>query len=153
MSNPRRMPVPPQPQGQVVATFTEYDAAVAYVENLIEKDFPPGAIAIVGNELRSVERVRSRLSYATVALRGAVNGAWLGFLFGIVLAPNMLTSVQGTVTMALFGCGVGMLFNVIRFAMAKRKRAFISTAQFIAKEYQVQVPSELAAQAMQTSGN
>ena len=153
MSNPRRMPVPPQPQGQVVATFSEYDSAVAYVENLIEKDFPPGAIAIVGNELRSVERVRGRLSYATVAARGAINGAWLGFLMGIVFMPNMLTSVQGTITMALFGCGIGILFNVIRFSMARRKRAFVSTAQFVAKEYQVQVPSELAAQAMQASGN
>lgn len=147
------MPVPPPPQGEVVATFTEYDAAVAYVENLIEKDFPAGAIAIVGNELRSVERVRGRLSYATVALRGAVNGAWLGFLLGIVVAPNMLTSVQGTMTMALLGCGIGMLVNVIRFSLAKRKRGFVSVAQFIAKEYQVQVPGDLVAQAHQISGN
>ena len=147
------MPVPPPPQGEVVATFTEYDGAVAYVENLIEKDFPVGAIAIVGNDLRSVERVRGRLSYATVALRGAVNGAWLGFLIGIIFAPDMLTSVQGTITMALFGCGAGILLNVIRFSLVRRKRAFISVAQFVAKSYQVQVPADLVAKAHEISGN
>ncbi len=146
------MPVPPPPAGEVIASFTEYDSAVAFVENLIAKDFPPGAIAIVGNDLRSVERVRGRISYSSVAIRGAVNGAWLGFIIGFLFFPTMLTSVQGTATMALVGCGVGILLNVIRYSLARKKRGFVSVAQFVAKQYQVQVSGDLVGQANQISG-
>ena len=135
-----------------MATFNTYDAAVAFVDNLVAKEFPPAAIAIVGTELRSVERVRARVNYSTVALRGAVNGAWLGFIIGFLFAPNMLTSVEGTLTMALIGCGVGILLNVLRFSLARRKRGFASVAQFVAKEYQVQIQGDLVGKAKQLSG-
>lgn len=136
----------------MVASFTEYEQAVAFVENLVGKEFPPAAIAIVGNDLRSVERIRGRLTYASVALRGAMNGAWFGFILGLLFIPNMLTNGQELVTMLLIGGGIGMLFNVVRYSMAARKRGFISVGQIVAKEYQVQVQGDLAAQARQISG-
>jgi hypothetical protein len=153
VSNPFRTTTPPPPPGEVVATFLTYDEAVAYVDNLIEKEFPPTAIAIVGTELRSVERVRTRVNYSTVALRGALTGAWLGFIIGFVFVPTMLTSVEGTLTMALVGSGVGILLNVLRFSLARRKRGFASVAQFVAKEYQVQIQGDLVGKAKQLSGN
>jgi len=152
VSNPFRMPGQPPAQGEVVATFNEYDQAVAFVENLVTKDFPPAAIAIVGNDLRSVERIRGRLSYATVALRGAMNGAWFGFILGLVFLPKVLTDGQELMMVLLIGGGIGMLLNVGRFSMVARKRGFISVAQFVAKEYQVQVQGDLAGQARQISG-
>ena len=137
----------------MVATFPTYDEAVAYVDNLIETEFPPTAIAIVGTDLRSVERVRTRVNYSTVALRGALTGAWLGFIIGFVFVPTMLTSVEGTLTMALVGSGVGILLNILRFSLARKKRGFASVAQFIAKEYQVQIQGDLVGKAKQLSGN
>ena len=152
MSNPLRFNVPPPPAGEVVATFNNYESAVAFVENLVAKEFPPTAIAIVGNELRSVERVRGRLSYSTVAVRGIMNGSWLGFVFGLFFTSNILSSVQTMLNWVLVGAGVGILVNVIRFAMARRKRGFISVAQVVAKEYQVQVQGDLVAKAKELSG-
>lgn len=153
VSNPFRSSTPPPPPGEVVATFPTYDEAVAYVDNLIEKEFPPTAIAIVGTDLRSVERVRTRVNYSTVALRGALTGAWLGFIIGFVFVPTMLTSVEGTLTMALVGSGVGILLNILRFSLARRKRGFASVAQFVAKEYQIQIQGDLVGKAKQLSGN
>lgn len=139
----------------MVADFTDYQAAVAFVENLIAHNFPAGAVAIVGSDLRTVERVRAKLSYAKVALGGATTGAWLGLIIGLIFGPGVaetsnadqLTSVESAFSAVLIGAGIGMLFNVIRFALARTKRGFISASSVVASKYQVQVPGDLAEQA------
>ena len=143
----------PMTQGEVVATFTEYRDAVSYVEKLLTADFPPGSIAIVGNNLRSVERVRGRISNAKVAISGATSGMTVGLIVGL-LSPVSTTSanVVAVTTAALaqpmlIGAGVGMLFNIVRFALSKNKRSFASVSMAVAKEYEVQVPGNLVEQA------
>ncbi len=139
----------------MVADFTDYQAAVAFVENLIAHNFPAGAVAIVGSDLRTVERVRAKLSYAKVALGGATTGAWLGLIIGLIFGPGVadtsnadqLTGVESAFSAVLIGAGIGMLFNVIRFALARTKRGFISASSVVASKYQVQVPGDLAEQA------
>jgi hypothetical protein len=143
------------PQGEVVADFSDYQAAVAFVENLIAHNFPAGSVAIVGSDLRTVERVRAKLSYAKVALGGATTGAWLGLIIGLIFGPGVaepanadqLTSVESAFSAVLIGAGIGMLFNVIRFSLARNKRGFISASSVVASKYQVQVPGDLAEQA------
>jgi hypothetical protein len=139
------------PQGQVVAEFKQYDEAVNFVENLIKNDFPSGLIAIVGSDLRSVERVRGKLNYGRVAISGLTTGAWIGLIVGIVFGgasgagdPTQVSSVQSVWSSALIGAGIGMLINVIRFSLAKRKRGFISQSSMVASKYQIQVPTNLA---------
>ena len=143
----------PMTQGEVVATFTEYRDAVSYVEKLLTADFPTGSIAIVGNNLRSVERVRGRISNAKVAISGATSGMTVGLIVGL-LSPVSTTSanVVAVTTAALaqpmlIGAGVGMLFNIVRFALSKNKRSFASVSMAVAKEYEVQVPGNLVEQA------
>ncbi len=140
-------------QGEVVATFGEYLDAVHYVERLLASDFPPNAIAIVGNNLKSVERVRGRLSTARVALGGASTGLTVGLIFGLITTPAVsATDALAVTALALvqpmiIGAGLGMLLNVVRFSMARNKRGFISASLVMAKEYEVQVPGNLVAQA------
>ena len=143
----------PMTQGEVVATFAEYRDAVLYVEKLMTADFPPGSIAIVGNNLRSVERVRGRISNAKVAISGATSGMTVGLIVGL-LSPVSTTSANVVAVTAaalaqpmLIGAGVGMLFNIVRFSMSKNKRSFASVSMAVAKEYEVQVPGNLVAQA------
>jgi hypothetical protein len=150
----RQMP-PTVPQGQVVADFSLYPEAVAYVERMIANGFPPQAIAIVGSDLRTVERVRGQLSYGRAALNGVYNGAWLGFGFGLLFGNQLAAEaaavgqVGSPLAASIFmGAGIGMLVNVIRLALTKNKRGFISSSLVIASKYQVQVPEHLAAQAM-----
>ena len=140
----------PAPAGEVVATFTEYQEAVSFVEKLIEKEFPVGAIAIVGNGLRTVERVRGRLDYSKAAISGASMGAWIG-LFAALFADTS-GDVKVFAFYLLTFAGIGILVNIIRFALTRNKRGFISASMIVAGEYQVQVPSNLVAQANQISG-
>jgi hypothetical protein len=95
------------------------------------------------------------LSYAKVALGGATTGAWLGLIIGLIFGPGVaepatadqLTSVESAFSAVLIGAGIGMLFNVIRFSLARNKRGFISASSVVASKYQVQVPGELVEQA------
>ena len=144
---------PAIPNGEVLADFPQYAEAVAYVEKLVRNDFPAGFIAIVGSDLRSVERVRGKMSYARVAFSGAVTGAWIGLIYAFLFGPaidtaNIASDANGTLGSAIvIGAGVGMLFNVIRFSLSRSKREFVSQSSIVAAKYQVQVPSNMLSQA------
>ena len=139
----------------MVGTFDEYATAVAYVEKLVANDFPVQLIAIVGKNLRTVERVRNRINQGRVALSGAITGSWIGFLFALFMptGAGKDSATLATITASSFlqpvliGAGIGMLFNVLRFSLARNKRSFASQSTVIASEYQVQVPHDLVAQA------
>jgi len=143
------------PQGEVVGTFDDYNSAVAFVEKLIANEFPAQFIAIVGNNLRTVERVRTRIDQGRVALSGAITGSWMGLLFGVLTTGGSTGSATGLGALnlnsiapsVLIGAGLGTLFNVVRFSLAQNKRSFASQSMVIASEYQVQVPSDLVADA------
>ena len=82
----RRSPAlpPALPRGEVLATYSTYAAAQGAVDTLAKADFPVKQVAIVGSDLKSVERVTGKLTYGRVALAGAASGAWLGIFFGIL---------------------------------------------------------------------
>jgi hypothetical protein len=147
------------PQGEVVGTFDEYATAVAYVEKLVANDFPAQLIAIVGKNLRTVERVRNRINQGRVALSGAITGSWIGFLFALFMPTGSGTESAKLATITassflqpvLIGAGIGMLFNVLRFTLTKNKRSFVSQSMIIASAYQVQVPSDLVSKAQEAA--
>ena len=142
------------PQGEVVADFKLYPDALAYVDNLINNNFPAGAVAIVGSDLRTVERVRGKINYARMAVGGAMTGSWMGLAFGLIFGgsvnptdPNQFTMSESIFSAIVIGAGLGMLFNVTRYALTKNKRSFISQSTVVASKYQIQVPAALADQA------
>ncbi len=150
-----RMPAV-QEQGEVLASFGEYTEAVALVENLVEANFPMTAIAIVGKDLKTVERIRGRMNYGKVALSGATTGAFIGFVLSLFSpvpegADASSIAVSNVIQPVLIAAGIGMIFNIIRFAMSRNKRSFISSSMVMAKEYEVQVPSNLLAQAKEAA--
>jgi hypothetical protein len=144
---------PAIPNGEVLADFSQYAEAVAYVEKLVRNDFPAGFVAIVGSDLRSVERVRGKMSYARVAFSGAVTGAWIGLIYAFLFGPaidtaNIASDANGTLGSAIvIGAGVGMLFNVLRFSLSRNKREFVIQSSIVAAKYQVQVPANMLSQA------
>jgi hypothetical protein len=147
------MPATPA-QGEVLASFGEYTEAVALVEKLVESDFPITAIAIVGKDLKTVERLRGRMGNGKVALSGATTGAFIGLVIGLLSpvpqgADAAAIAVSNILQPILIAAGVGMLFGVIRYSMSKNKRSFVSSSMVLAKEYEVQVPGNLLEQAKQ----
>lgn len=147
------------PGGEVIGDFPKYQDAVSFVNHLVEHDFPAQEISIVGNQLKTVERVRGKLSYARVALTGAVTGSWLGLLIGILFGPALTVSESGEPVLVpgdlmgavLIGAGIGMLLNVVRFSLNSAKRTFLSTSAVMAESYEVVVPSALSGQARQAA--
>jgi hypothetical protein len=142
------------PQGEVIANFKQYTDALAYVDNLIKHNFPAGSVAIVGSDLRTVERIRGKVTYSRLALGGAITGSWVGLAFGLIFGvqanpvdPNTFTSSESIFSSIVIGAGFGMLFNVVRYSLSRNKRGFVSQSSVVASKYQIQVPAAMADQA------
>lgn len=146
--------VPTLPRGIAIADFESYLDAQRAVDFLSDKEFPVQYVTIVGRDLRMVERVTGRLTYARVALAGAASGAWFGLFVGLLLSLFTAgASMFETVLPALLiGAGFGMLFGVISFSFTGGKRDFTSTSQIVASRYSVLCAEEQAGRARQLLG-
>ncbi|MBF4463498.1 MULTISPECIES: general stress protein [unclassified Rathayibacter] len=135
---------PTIPRGEILATFESYEEAQAAVDVLARADFPVRQLAIIGTELKSVERVTGKLTWGRVAIAGAASGAWLGVFLGLLLiifSPS--TNVSFLVAAVLLGAGFGMLFGLASYAVNRRRRDFTSTMQVVATSYSVLVDPEV----------
>jgi len=139
--------------GQVVASFPTYEAAQKAVSTLIAADIPARDIAIVGQGLRSIERITGRLGYASAARTGAINGVLLGLLFAAILvlgSPSV--PIQAFVGVLFVGVAIGMLMSIIAFALVRRRRDFASVMQVLADRYEVSVADASVQRARQVLG-
>jgi hypothetical protein len=156
MTDPKSTPAPRQqdllrvPTGEVLGTYDTYPEAQAIVDHLAKADFPVGQVSIVGNDLKSVERVTRKLSWSRAALEGALSGAWFGLFLGLLfsfITPALTTGLF--VAAILIGAAFGLFFRLVTYAIGRRNRDFDSTKQVLASNYQVLVPSESIARAQQ----
>ena len=139
--------------GQVVASFPTYEAAQKAVSTLIAADIPARDIAIVGQGLRSIERITGRLGYASAARTGAINGVLLGLLFSAILVLGSPTvPIQAFVGVLFVGVAIGMLMSIIAFAFVRRRRDFASVMQVLADRYEVSVADGSVQRARQVLG-
>ena len=157
----RRPQVQPSlPQGDVLGTYETYLEAQNVVDRLSKAEFEVKKLAIVGNDLKTVERVTGKLTYGRTAATGAASGAWFGLFFGILLFLFSTTPQIGfVVAAALIGAGFGMLFGIVTYSLGRRRRDFTSTHQVLASNYQIVIDPELTVKAQQvldrpdTAGN
>ncbi|MET0813523.1 MAG: general stress protein [Microbacterium sp.] len=148
-----RFPQGPDDVGQTVAEFPSYEKAQKAVSTLIAADVPARDIAIVGQGLRSVERVTGRLGYATAARSGAINGVLLGLLFSAILvigSPSV--PIQAFVGVLFVGIALGMLLSIITYSFVRRRRDFASVTQVVADRYEVTVAASSVHRARQVLG-
>ncbi len=139
--------------GQAVASLPTYEAAQKAVSTLIAADIPARDIAIVGQGLRSVERVTGRLGYATAARSGAINGVLLGLLFSAILVigtPSV--PIQAFVGVLFVGIAIGMLLSIVTYSFVRRRRDFASVMQVVADHYEVTVATGSVQRARQVLG-
>ena len=137
------------PKGDVLGTYDTYPEAQAIVDHLAKADFPVAQVSILGNDLKSVERVTRKLTWGRAALEGALSGAWFGLFLGFLftfIAPFTWTVLLAAI---LIGAAFGLLFRLVSYAINRRSRDFDSTKQVLASNYQILVPSDLTAQAKQ----
>ncbi len=139
--------------GQTVASFPTYEAAQKAVSRLIAGEVPARDIAIVGQGLRSVEKVTGKLGYATAARAGATNGVLLGLLFSAILvigSPSV--PIQAFVGVIFVGIALGMLLSIVTYSFVRRRRDFASVMQVVADHYELMIAASSVQRARQVLG-
>jgi hypothetical protein len=136
---------------QSLGIFDRYEDAQRAVDYLSDHEFPVENCMIVGTELRQVERVTGRLTYARAALAGAASGAWMGLFVGILLSlfSNGNNAVAAVVTGILFGVVFGMAMGLATYAATGGRRDFTSVTQVVATRYEVLVEHKLLLRAQE----
>jgi hypothetical protein len=134
----------------IAATYPDYPSAQRAVDFLADQNFPVEHTAIIGTDLRLVEKVLGRLTIGRAALAGASGGAWfgllIGLLFGIFTTYNWFAVV---LTGLAFGAIWGAIFGAVAHAATRGRRDFTSVSTLQAREYAVSVDAEHAEQARQ----
>lgn len=149
----RQLPMPELPTGEIISTYDRYEDAKHAVDVLARASFPVQQISILGNDLRSVERVTGRLTYGRVALMGALSGAYLGLFLGLLLfifQPDNAAIFGVFIAAVVIGAGFGMLFGVLSYGMNRNRRDFSSVMQMVATRYDLITSPELVHPARQT---
>ena len=141
-------PVPGLPTGLSVGTYDTYADAQRAVDHLADQKFPVENLAIVGTDLRQVERVTGRMTWAKAALGGLATGAWLGLFVGLLLG---LFTDEGWGQIILFSVLWGALFMLILalvgYAATGGRRDFTSQSVTIAAHHEIFCQHQHAEQA------
>jgi uncharacterized protein YqgC (DUF456 family) len=133
-----------------LGVYDGYTQAQSVVDYLSDNEFAVRNLAIVGTDLKSVERVTGRLTRAKAAAAGAISGLWIGLFVGIAFA---LFSTQGrlgfVIVTPLLGAAFGLVWSQLGFTAVTRggTRDFSSVSQVIATKYEVLVEHNLAERA------
>ena len=114
-----------------LAVFDDYPSVQQAVDHLADHGFPVDRVSIVGRDLRYVEQVTGRMTVATAAVLGALQGASLGALFALAFGliftfspdPALpLLVVYGIVAGAALGALFGALGHAAGAAAATSRR-------------------------------
>jgi len=140
--------------GEMVASSRDYEVAQKTVSKLIAGEVPARDIAIVGQGVRTVERVTGRLGYAAAARSGAINGVLIGLvLSAVMLFGNSNAPVSLFLGFILIGVALGMVMSLVTYSIVRRRRDFASMTQMLADHYEVRVQAASLAKARQVLGS
>lgn len=134
---------------QSVGIYNSYADAQKAVDYLSDQKFEVQNLAIVGTELKSVERVLGRKTWRTVLLNGVQTGVSTGLLVALLMlifapVPNIL--ILFLVALAI-GIAISIVFQAIGYALTQGKRDFTSVTQTVATKYEVLCEHKVAARA------
>ncbi len=134
---------------QSVGIYPTYADAQKAVDYLSDEKFEVQNLAIVGTDLKSVERVLGRRTWGSVIGRGAQSGVSTGLLVGLVVlifAPPV--NIFALIAVALgIGIVIGIAFAAVGYALSGGRRDFTSVTQTVATKYEVLCEHKVAQQA------
>lgn len=134
---------------QSVGVYGSYAEAQKAVDFLADHKFAVENIAIVGTDLRSVERVTGRKNWGTVLMAGVQSGLSTGLMVALLLwfvQPG--SNPVALLPMALLiGITIGVAFAALGYSMQRGKRDFNSVTQTLASKYEVLCEHKVAGQA------
>lgn len=124
---------------QSLAIYDTYAEAQSAVDYLADRKFAVENLAIVGTDLKSVERVLGRKNWATV-LRGGVGSGLSMAVFFSLLALLFFPSDRWLIFILValvIGVGISVIFAAIGYAFTGGRRDFTSVTQTVATRYEV----------------
>ncbi len=151
------MAIPQQPGSlfelkfpQSVGVYSSYADAQKAVDFLADEKFAVQNLAIVGTELKSVERVLGAKNWRTVLAQGVQSGLSTGLLVALVMLIFGLG--QGNWLLLLLtalgiGIAIGVAFSAGLYAMTQGRRDFTSVSQIVATKYEILCEHKVAAEA------
>lgn len=134
---------------QSVGIYSTYEEAQRAVDHLADNNFPVANLAIVGTDLKLMERVTGRRSWGTVLSQGVMSGISTGLMVGLfmlILFPNNDFLAQLLLAL-LIGITIGVLFAALGYMMSKGKRDFTSVSQTVANKYEILCEHKVVGQA------
>jgi len=132
------------PQGEEVASFATYPEAQRAVDALSDQGFPVQHLAIIGTDLRQVERITGRMSWGRAAMSGALNGLWIGVFFGIIMSVAGSSGPRLNFwACVLLGVLWGIVFQLFSYALTRGRRDFTSISQVVASRYSILAAREI----------
>ena len=134
---------------QSVGIYNSYADAQKAVDYLADEKFEVQNLAIVGTDLKSVERVLGRRNWGTVITQGMQSGISTGLLVALVM---LIFAQPGSFLLLLavslaIGIALGVGFAAAAYAMSRGKRDFTSITQTVATKYEVLCEHKVAVQA------
>jgi hypothetical protein len=136
----------------VVASFDDYAGAQRAVDRLADEGFPVARLRVVGEGLSFVEDVTGRRGYDRVAYEGAVTGALIAGVLGVLLGllnwfepliSALLLGIYGVVV----GAALGSILGLIAHWTTRGARDFSSVRSMRARRYDVLAEAEVADEA------
>ncbi|MCW2677224.1 MAG: uncharacterized protein JWR70_2264 [Modestobacter sp.] len=136
--------------GVQVATYSDYQQAQRAVDFLSDQKFPVENVTIVGSDLRLIEKVTGRLTWARAIGAGAASGAWFGLFVGLLLgifAVNGTSWIASVLTGLVIGLVFGAIFGAVGYGATQGRRDFTSTNEVVASRYDVMCNPQYAEEA------
>ena len=134
---------------QSIGVYTTYGDAQKAVDSLADQNFPVGNLAIVGTDLKLIERVTGRKTWGTVLTQGVSSGLSTALMVALIMwfiTPER--SVVSIFAMALLvGIGIGVAFAAIGHLASKGQRDFTSVSQTIPSKFEILCEHKVAADA------
>lgn len=124
---------------QSVAVFDTYEDAQKAVDYLADERFPVQNLAIVGTDLKLVERVLGRRGWPQVVASGALSGVGTGLIVGLfmmLLYPNLTLGVA-LLGGLVIGVAMGLLSAAMAHSSTRGQRDFSSVTATVATRYEV----------------
>jgi hypothetical protein len=142
---------------RTIASFDRYADAERAVDRLSDLGFPVERVAIIGQDLQTVEQVTGKMDYPRAAWRGAVSGlvpgALIGWIFGLFNWVNpLITAVLLALYGAIIGLVIGAIVGVIVYALQRGRRDFASVTVMRPQRFEVVVDDEVADEAARLLG-
>lgn len=129
--------------------FEKYEQAQKAVDYLSDQKFPVENLAIVGTDLKLVERVTGRKDWGSVIRQSLMTGISTGLLVGILLAifaqpDQFLEMLAVALVMAIV---INILFGVLVYRLSGGKRDFNSIRTTIPNRYEILCEHKVVAKA------